>query len=178
MTNTTHTRPDPLIDYLEGIAARQDRATLARLRAGLHIGRELEALPVVLPFLPSEADNRWRLEEDATLVAGLFATHPISATATLPGVLRPMALVRSSVEDRFRALLGTARADLDVHLRHLVGLASAEGAGLDWRDLRRAVRSWDHPDRYIQRQWARTFWGPAYEESQQESHATEGRTPA
>jgi CRISPR system Cascade subunit CasB len=148
----------PLIDYLESLAAREDRATLAALRASLRPGRELEGLRVVLPFLRSNAGRRE--EDDAVLVAGLFALHPERGTSTLPEALRQVQLATNSdsVERRFLSLMESGRDELSTHLRYGIALVASRKVGIDWADLYRAIKYWDHPDDFIRREWARSFW--------------------
>ena len=64
MTENTEPR-DPLVDHLEDLADREDRATLALLRGSLAEGRRLDALRVVLPFAPRDVPWRDRAEDDA-----------------------------------------------------------------------------------------------------------------
>lgn len=151
-------RPDPLVDHLEALAAREDRATLALLRASLGDGRTLDALGVVLPFVTRDPRWRTRAEDDAMLLAGLFALHPESGERSLPAVLSEIARTSESVELRFRAMLGASRADLPTHLRHAVALAASHKSPIDWSDLHRAIRFWEHDDDLARRDWARDFW--------------------
>lgn len=159
---------DRLIDYLEGLAAQEDRAALAALRSSLREGRELDALRIVLPVLPRNA-GRWA-EDDASLVAALFALHPRSGPLSVAAGLRAMTRQgeSESVENRFRALLGTSRADLPNQLRHAVGLLESNDVPIDWRNLYRAVRHWEHPENFVRRQWARDFWGAPHDTSSDE----------
>jgi CRISPR system Cascade subunit CasB len=150
---------DPLVDRLEELAARQDRAALARLRGSLQPDRALEGLAIVLPFVP-RTDVPRQVEDDALLVAGLFALHPESGHLTLPAALRVLSQTSDSVEFRFRALLAADRADLGSHLRHAVSLAASHGLSIDWRDLHRAVRFWSRSSNRSRREWARAFWAP------------------
>lgn len=153
---STSTNEDRLVEHLKTIAEREDRATLAALRASLQEGRELEGLRVVLPFLGKQPTRR--VQDDALLLAGLFALHPESGSLTLASALRLMAATSESVELRFRALLNAGREDLATHLRHAVALAASGGHALDWSNLRRVIRQWDHADGNVRREWARDFW--------------------
>lgn len=154
-------RPDRLVDRLEELAARQDRAALARLRASLQTSRRLEGLAIVLPFVTRSRAFPERAEDDALLVAGLFALHPESGRMKLPVALRLLTSARDSIELRFRALLAAEKVDLGLHLRHAVGIVGSHGFALDWRDLHRTVRFWDHYSNRSRRAWARAFWTPA-----------------
>lgn len=159
----------PLVAYLEERAASDDRAMLAALRASLRAslreGHELEALRIVLPVLPRNASRRE--EDDATLLAGLFALHPESGSLSLAGAMRMIwqpvgdTSTFENVEKRFQALLAATRADLPNHLRHAISLVAAHELGLDWNDLFRAIKYWDHEDDFVRRRWARSFWGGA-----------------
>ena len=163
MTTTIEHR-DRLVDHLEDLVDREDRAALARLRGTLQEGRALEGLPVVLPFV---RQNDRQAEDNALLLAALFALHPESGTHSLPSALQIVAQTSESVELRFRALLSAGRQDLATHLRHAVSLAASHGIALDWRELHTAIRFWDHPSDRTRRQWARAFWTP-----DDKSHAT------
>lgn len=154
---------DPLVDHLERLARDQDRATLALLRGSLQEERALDGLRVVLPFIKRGSPGATRAEDDALLLAGLFALHPESGSLSLASALRIVARDSDSVELRFRALLGAERQDLATHLRHAVTLVASKGLAIDWRDLHTTLRFWDHPaepphqDR-ARREWARDFW--------------------
>lgn len=149
-----------LIAYLEQLAERNDRGSLAALRASLREGEVLQALRYVLPFLGRDAGRR--AEDDACLVAGLFALHPESGPLTLASALRlAHAHGSESTEARFRALLSARRAALPIHLRHAVALVAGNAFALDWNDLYTTIRYWDHEDDFVRRRWAADFWaGP------------------
>jgi CRISPR type I-E-associated protein CasB/Cse2 len=151
-------RTDPLVDHLERLASRQDRATLALLRGTFQKEHALDGLAVVLPFVAQDSRWRDRAEDDALLVSGLFALHPESGSLLLPDALRVIAKTSESVELRFRALLSASRQDLVEHLRHAVTLVASHGLAIDWRDLHAAIRYWDHPSDRMRRRWARAFW--------------------
>ncbi|MDP3273866.1 MAG: type I-E CRISPR-associated protein Cse2/CasB [Deltaproteobacteria bacterium] len=173
MSKTPH--QDRLVDHLESIAREDDRATLAALRASLREGREVEALRIVLPYIG--ANRGVRAEDNAVLLAGLFALHPESSSLSLATVLRFAAMESESVELRFRALLAAHRDELATHLRHAITLASARGFGIDWRDLHRALTFWNHEDDFVRREWARDFWAPPESPSPKPNTETTPNTP-
>ncbi len=154
-----------LIANLEQLAERNDRATLAALRASLRERHMLEALRYVLPFLGKDAGRR--AEDDACLVAGLFALHPESGPLTLASALR---LVREagsdSTEARFLGLMSANRADLPTHLRHAIALVAGKKLGLNWNDLFTTIRFWDHDDDRVRRRWAADFWAGGQPEAE------------
>lgn len=158
--STTERREDPLVSYLLKIEEAQDRATLATLRGSLREGHALDALRVVLTVLPREESTRKQrqTEDDAILLAGLFALHPSDGPLSLASALRLLGATSDSVELRFRALLGAHRSDLPTHLRHAVSLVAGAGHPIDWTNLRRAIRDWAREDDRVRREWSRDFW--------------------
>lgn len=157
------------INYLKELADDEDRAALAALRRGLgkSPGEAVEAHRYVLRFDPEPWDE-WAYY----LVAGLFALHPVSwssqednkrltnlgaSFAWMKG--KPEASSDSSIERRFVALLDCHGDDLAEHLRHAISLLRAKDIPVDWLQLLRDLRNWNHEDRFVQRNWARAFWG-------------------
>lgn len=157
-----HAFVDRFVGYLEGLRDREDRGALAALRRGLGKppGTVADMHPYVVPRLPPHAH---RAEEDLYyLVASLFAYHDQPGGRGNMG--RAFRGVRSateseSVEQRFVALLDCHRDDVADHLRQAIGLAKSNDVPVDYRRLLADLRYWDHPDRFIQRNWSRQFWG-------------------
>lgn len=143
-----------------------NRAALAALRrsVGREPGEVVEACRYVDPLLPPWTTGK--AEEAFYLVAGLFGWHPTNRTgkdlggsfAELAAAQRAAGLEPAGVERRFVALLDADREDLPQHLRHAVSLLRTNGIPLDFARLLRDVLSWDHPDRFVRRRWARSFW--------------------
>lgn len=151
----------PFVSYLERLRGNEDRAALAALRRAL--GRSpasaVQAQRYIVPWLPSQAAP-WQ-EELYYLVASLFAMHPQpGGQGSLGSVLARVASEagESSTERRFMALLNCHVEELGHHLRYAVSLARTKQVPIDWHQLFRDLRYWDHPDRYVQRRWARDFW--------------------
>lgn len=158
----------PLIDSLEKLVQDRDRGALAALRRGLGKtpGTAMEMHRYVVPFLPQ--DPARRQEEVHYLVAALFAYWHQGETAVAaqpPDNLgASLARLRTpdtgpSLELRFTALLKSHRDDLPAHLRQAVGLLKSTGIPVHWRHLWRDLRHWDHEDGWVQRAWAKSFWG-------------------
>src|SRR5262249_19682342 len=61
-------------------------------------------------------------------------------------------------ERRFIDLLDTDADELPYKLRQAVTLIARDSIGLDWRLLIQHLGHWDHPDRWVQKDWARGFW--------------------
>lgn len=144
------------------------RAALAALRRGLgkRPGEAPQVFPYVVPWLPPNAPP---LREDTFyLVASLFASHPIDwpggdgdrSARNFGASLARLARERSSasIERRFVALLSAAYADLPEHLRHAIALLKSDDVPVDWAQLLHHLQQWNHPDRWVQRAWARAFW--------------------
>jgi CRISPR system Cascade subunit CasB len=152
------------VAHLRRLADNDDpagRAALAKLRRGLGKppGAALETLAVVQPHLPPGL--RPEAESACYLAASLFAEHPQPGGGGSLG--RAFALLAQrrqaeSLEKRFVALLNADEEDLPEHLRHAVSLLKSEGVAVDWACLIDDLQRWDHPARFVQRQWAWDFW--------------------
>jgi CRISPR system Cascade subunit CasB len=165
-------REERFVEYLEELDRNEDRAALAALRRSLgkSPGEAAEAHRYVLPFNPAT----W--EESAYyLVGGLFALHPQSwrrderdkSLTNLGASFAWLGSVDSkSIEKRFVALLNCHEEDLTEHLRHAIGLLRSKEIPVDWVQLLKDLRNWNHPDRFVQLSWARAFWGRADEQTQ------------
>ncbi len=170
-------RGEQFISYLKELADDENRAALAALRRclGKSPGEAAEAHRYVLRFNP-EPWNEWAYY----LVAGLFALHPESwpqkeSKSRLTNLGASFAWMKtkadndSSIERRFVALLDSHADDLSEHLRHAISLLKSKEIPVDWLQLLRDLRSWNHEDRFVQRNWARAFWGTNTDEKQDES---------
>lgn len=172
---TTPSTPEPateadgaarLAAHLGELAAQQDRAALAALRRGLGKppGTVAEMHRHVVPVLGAGADAA------AYLVAALFGLHPVSWVGPSNprrsnfgvSLARLRAAVgvsgEAGIERRVIALLNADPDDLASHLRHAVALLRAHDIPVDWARLLRDARGWDHPDRWVQRNWAHAYW--------------------
>ena len=166
-------REERFVEYLEELERDEDRAALAALRRSVSKspGEAAEAHRYVLPFNPAT----W--EESAYyLVGGLFALHPRSwrreeGDRSLTNLGASFARLGSqvdskSIEKRFVALLNSHEEDLAEHLRHTIGLLGSKEIPVDWVQLLKDLRNWNHEDRFVQLNWARAFWGRADEQMQ------------
>jgi len=153
----------PFIRYLQ--AFREDRGALAALRRGL--GQPPGTAPSMYPYVvPWLRDNTSPSEEAAYyLVAALYAYHPQEGGTGDMGQhfwrARDPSGDNTAVERRFTALLAAHPDDLDFYLRQAVScLKSKERpVPVEWSQLLADVLAWGHPERYVQRRWARSFWG-------------------
>lgn len=158
----------PFIIRLSQLVEKHDRGTLANLRRGL-TGR----VPVETYKLLSFGITPWQ-EDVAIMLAPLFAywhqgkDHPHSFDGDLGKSFRQIRDQSGSMEKRFTALLGCHRDDLSNHLRRIISLLKAGDIPVDWSQLLRDVSGWSHPDQYVQRKWARSFWAGSQNEAEQE----------
>jgi CRISPR system Cascade subunit CasB len=151
----------PFITYLEGL--RDDRGALAALRRGLGQppGTVASMYPYVVRWLGDDVPP-WR-EEAYYLVAALFAYHPAEGGTGNMG--DHFARTRqpqgddTAIERRFTALLAAHPDDLGFSLRQAVSFLKSKEIPIKWQQLLSDVLNWGHPERYVQQQWARAFWG-------------------
>lgn len=153
---------DRFVAHLERYRDQRDRAALARLRRGLgkDPGTAPEMHALVIPWLPTGLPRRQ--EDSFYLVSSLFASHPEpGGSGNFGTTFGRLAAKRGSekTEKRFVALVDSHQDDLPGHLRHAISLLASEGIPVDWRQLLADLRRWDHPDRLVQRSWARGYWG-------------------
>jgi CRISPR system Cascade subunit CasB len=162
------TKERPFVTYLQSL--REDRGALAALRRGLGQppGTEREMYRYVVPWLPSEP--RPQQESVHYLVAALFGYHPQGGGAGNLGRAFARTVAAgdntTAVERRFTALLTAHVEDLPFYLRQAISFLKSKEVPVDWHQLFTDLMAWDHPDRYVQQQWARGFWARRREEDQ------------
>ena len=163
--------------YLAGLRDSEDRGALAALRRGLGYapGEAIEMYPYVMPVLPPDVRD-WEMEA-AFLIAALFAYHPDAGGWGNMGDHFRQARDEqdnTALERRFAVLLTAHPDDLPFHLRQAISFLKSrpQPIPVNWPQLLEDVLAWGHPERYVQRQWARAFWGyraaPSSENQSQE----------
>lgn len=152
-----------LIRHLEELRAREDRAALACLRRGLGKppGSVTATFPHVTPYIP-DAENREGRDWPYYLLASLFALHPEPGAKGDMGWTCRQFGDNPSADARFRALLACGEPELPGLLRQVVSLAKSapRHTPIDWDLLLMHLRHWTHPDSWVQRRWARSYWTP------------------
>lgn len=165
-----------LIGYLRRLANDKDRATLAHLRRGLgrRPGDAMEMYPYVGKF-SGESTNRSH-ERAVFLTAALFAYYPDAPqnAGDLGSSVKQIAETSDSIERRFVALLDADAEDLHYYLRQMIGLLRANSIPVNWEQLFKDIRNWSHDDRFVQRKWARSFWGSKETKDNKDSETTGG----
>ena len=178
---------DNFIARLEKLIEKKDRGALAMLRRGM--GKEFPF--DVYRFMPFKR-SQW--QEDAALLIGPLFAHwhqgeekPKNAgedeNLGASMLVLVNAMVREGanpddaakrVERRFSALLNCHADDLKPHLRHAVSLLKSKDVPLNWRLLCDHVQWWGHEDRWVQRDWARSFWARKESDEQLEMNNESG----
>jgi CRISPR system Cascade subunit CasB len=75
----------------------------------------------------------------------------------------------TAIERRFTVLLAAHPDDLNFYLRQAISFLRSKEVPVNWHQLLSDVLNWGHPDRYVQHQWARAFWGRPTPETQTET---------
>lgn len=166
MSENKATREEAFVAWLVERARANDRGTLAALRRGL--GKTPGTVPAMYPYIvPWTSEILARNADCFYLVASLFASHPAATdTGNFGTTFRTIASMRQkrtgrepeSLSRRFVALLDCNSEELPYMLRQAVALASADDVAINWTQLLRDIRYWEHPDRFVQRKWAENFW--------------------
>jgi CRISPR system Cascade subunit CasB len=168
----------PLVDRLTDLARPEsiDRETLAHLRRGLCGPADSTLARVGWLFRRVPDDATGRALDSAVLAAGLFAwvkgNCPQNDGANF-GRAFGAGLSdedKQQREKRFTDLLDTDLTELPYKLRQAVALI--EGTGLDWVTLIKHLIHWDHPDRWVQKDWARGFWSGFGPDAEPDATAT------
>ena len=151
---------NPYITFL--LSLKENRGALAALRRGLGRtpGTTPEMYPYIVPWLPDKVSAQ--MEAAYYLTAALFAYHPVN---TLSGNLGDHLRAtingggnEQATERRFVALLQCHPDDLPGHLRHAVSYLKSKEQPVNWQQLFEDLLKWDHPQRFVQKRWAGSFW--------------------
>jgi len=176
------TKSEKFIAKLDEVVQKGDRARLAALRGLLaHPDRwGPDQYAAGMPLLPKGLTHFER--EHYLFVAGLYAkwhqgrsslnelcnTNFGESMRTLAKHLAsPGEDISVAVERRFSVLLASEGERLRHYLRQLVDQLAAAGIDIDFARLLDDILNWGHESRYIQRQWAASFWVPTEEQEQE-----------
>ena len=78
-----------------------------------------------------------------------------------------------SIEKRFVALLNSHREDLFKHMRHSISLSQSRDVPIDWEQLFKDLRNWNHPAGFVQKNWAKSFWGRVRKDDEDQDRKNE-----
>ena len=153
---------EKFISYLEKFVRDENRAALAHLRRGL--GKENAA--EMFPYISGWTANISRRDENAFFliasIIGLYPTNSWKSDEKHNNLGKSLSFLKEesdSIEKRFVALLNSDEEDLPNHLRQIISLLKSKEAPINWYLLLKDIKSWLHEDRFVQRNWAKGFWG-------------------
>lgn len=156
------------IQYLEGL--KENRGAMAALRKGL--GQPPGTVTSMYRYIESFIQENKYKQNLYYLIAALFAFYETGdkesgKSGNMGDHFRQtmnkedFSLDKESpVEKRFTALLAAEYEDLcEYHLRQALSFLKTKDVSINWRQLMDDLTGWSHPDCYIQRRWAGSFWG-------------------
>lgn len=184
MTTTEKTREEEFVERVE----RLDTGDLAALRRGCGERDPVEGrCPWFVGLIYGVAS-----EPAAFLIASLLAQYKTADIRKKDhraqgdfGATWRRAIGHSpsdSIRRRFNILLDaefdprTGDGDLPYRLRQMVRYAASRGVGVDWPQLLKHVRGWNHPDKWAQKALARSFFAkqpdtePAQPKTEESNH--------
>jgi CRISPR system Cascade subunit CasB len=167
--DTLATKEQPFITYL--LSKADDRAMLAALRRGLGAAPGDPETAEMSRYVEHRIrkDATEREDRDIYMIASLFALHPTpTAKGNLGDHLRRLTFDESradATERRFVQLLRMRRETLEPRLRQQISILKSKDIAVNWHQLFADLRNWDHPKRFVQRNWARSYWRAAKSES-------------
>lgn len=134
--------------------------------------------PYVLPHIGNASE--WEQKQIWIPVACLSVYYPQPVSETekprnFGHSCRALATATNSegADRRFRALLDLALTDIRSPLAALVRQMKDKKIAIDYPKLLADLRRWEHPDQFIQDQWARAFWGASPSSSEEAKPAAE-----
>jgi CRISPR system Cascade subunit CasB len=146
--------------FVQRLAALEpgDRARLKR-SAGRSLAESRAALGLFYRLLPAGVPERE--EETYFLVATLYPLVDAGGEGNLGGALRRARNPQNAkgIDRRFEILLDSDAAQLRFRLRQSVHLLQSVRQPVDWTTLLNDLLYWEHPDRSVQKRWARSFFG-------------------
>jgi CRISPR system Cascade subunit CasB len=166
MTTTEKTREEEFIERVENLTTGE----LAVLRRGCGERDPVEGrCPWFIGLIHGVAS-----EASAFQVASLLAQykttdikagrHRIKGNFGKTWKLAISGNGSKSISRRFSTILdadydpATGDGDLPYRLRQMVHYAAAKGIGVDWAMLLIDLKFWDWPEKYVQKNWARSFF--------------------
>lgn len=159
---TTEQRTPRIASFCERLEALDpgDRARLKRC-AGRSLGESSGALGLFYRLLP-QGVSPWE-EDTFFLVATLF---PLAEGAEEGSLGASLARARTDqnargLDRRVETLLDSDEAQLPVRLRRAIHLLQSQRVGVAWQRLMRDLLYWNHPDRFVQKEWARDYFATA-----------------
>jgi CRISPR system Cascade subunit CasB len=167
----------PFIEYLTSLSSDSNREELAVFKRGLSSppGQDVRMYRFIARFIPDK-DRGTHRENIYYLIAALYGFHSKKTNDGNFGnhmaeAARDMS-DPASTEKRFTLLLNTDIDDLPKYLRQAVSFLKAHGSDgipINWQALFKDLLNWDHPDKFVQRNWANSFWGYQHTEEKEKT---------
>ena len=150
---------------LEGLDAA-DRARLRRA-AGHSLAEAGDALAVFYRILPHGVPQRQ--EETYFMVASLYPLGTDGNHGDFGALLKRARIAggEKGTDSRMRYLLDADEAQLAFRLRQAVHYVKSCGVAVDWPTLLQDLLYWDHPDRFVQKKWVRSYYGQTRTQTQE-----------
>ena len=161
------------LSYLNEQLKNEKRGVLANLRRGLSYppGEDMNMYRYVAGFIPDHERGSSK-EKIYYLIAALFAYHQISTEQGNFGNHMRNAIIEGnedSTERRFTILLNAHFDELPDYLRQSVSYLKSKDVPINWQQLFEDLLYWDHPERFVQRNWANSFWGYQVDEKNKQN---------
>ncbi|MGC8879966.1 MAG: type I-E CRISPR-associated protein Cse2/CasB [Anaerolineae bacterium] len=153
---------DPrIVTFVERLA-RLDAGERARLKrnAGKTLAEARDtALALFYRLLPPEVPEHH--EETYFLVATLYPLAEAGSSGNLGDALRQartMTRENPGLDRRVRVLLDADATQLPFRLRQTIHYLASTRVPINWTQLLQDLLAWNHPRRWVQREWARAYF--------------------
>ncbi len=138
-----------------------DSGARARLKrnAGKTLAEAGDALGLFYSLLPHGVPQYQ--EETYFLVATLYPLAEGGAKGNLGDHLRTAQSAKNSkgLDRRVEILLDADLVQLHFRLRQAIKFLQSCRVHVNWKQLLEDLLQWDHPERFIQQRWARSYFG-------------------
>jgi CRISPR system Cascade subunit CasB len=152
--------PDPKITYFISRLEHLDPGGKAKLKrsAGEMLG-EAREVAFFYSLLPNGVQEKQ--EETYFLTATLFPLAEAGGSGDLGASLRRAKTDKNAkgLDRRVQALLDADEAQLPYRLRRAIFFLRSNRVRVNWARLLQELLQWDASTRFVQRQWARSYFG-------------------
>ena len=151
--------PAPVVEFCQRLATLQagDSASLRRC-AGKPLAEASEALGLFYRILPHGVTP---LQEETYFLVATLSTLADGGSVGDMGVLLSRARTDKNakgLDRRIAIVLDADESQLPFRLRQAVRYLRSSRVGVDWPLLLSDLLYWSHPDRFIQKKWARSYY--------------------
>ena len=153
-------QPDPKIVFFISRLEHLDAGGRARLkRSAGELLAEAREIAFFFSLLPNGVQEKQ--EETYFLTATLFPLAEAGGSGDLGASLRRARSDKNSkgLDRRVQALLDADEAQLPYRLRRAVFFLKSNRVRVNWERLLQDLLQWNASTRFIQRQWARSYFG-------------------